>query len=103
MSYTLIGSCISPFVRKVMVTLIEKGIEFEHEQVNPFAAPEGYRDVSPLGLIPAFRHDDRVINDSTVICRYIERLHPEPAFYPSDPYDCAASRMVTGSWTRRWP
>jgi glutathione S-transferase len=94
MSYTLIGSSISPFVRKVMVTLIEKGIEFENEQVNPFAPPEGYRDVSPLGLIPAFRHDDRVINDSSVMCRYIERLHPEPALYPSDPYDCARAEWI---------
>ena len=94
MSYTVMGSPISPYVRKVMVFLKEKGVAFEHEDVNPFSPPEGYRQVSPLGRIPAFRHDDRVINDSSVICHYIERLHPTPAFYPQDPYDCARAEWI---------
>lgn len=94
MAYTVMGSSISPFVRKVMVFLAEKGVAYEHEDVNPFAPPEGYREVSPLGRIPAFRHDGRVVNDSSVICRYIERLHPTPAFYPSDPYQSARAEWV---------
>ena len=34
-------------------------------------------------------HDGRYINDSSVICEYLEKIHPEPALYPKDPYDCA--------------
>ena len=94
MTYTVIGSSISPFVRKVMVVLAEKGVPYEHEDVNPFAPPDGFREVSPLGRIPAFRHDDRIINDSSVICRYIERLHPTPAFYPADPYQSARAEWI---------
>lgn len=94
MGYTLLGSSISPFVRKVMVFLAEKDVPYAHEDVNPFAPPEGFRAVSPLGRIPAFRHDDRVVNDSSVICRYIERLHPSPAFYPADPYQSARAEWI---------
>lgn len=94
MAYTLMGSSISPFVRKVMVFLAEKGVPYEHQDVNPFSPPEGFREVSPLGRIPAFRHDDRVVNDSSIICRYIERLHPTPAFYPSDPYQSARAEWI---------
>lgn len=94
MSYTVIGSPISPYVRKVMVFLKEKGVAFEHEDVNPFSPPEGFREVSPLGRIPAFRHDGRIVNDSSIICHYIERLHPAPAFYPQDPYDCARAEWL---------
>lgn len=94
MSYTLIGSPISPFVRKVSVLLQEKGLEFEQEDVNPFAPPDGYRAISPLGKIPAFRHDDRIVNDSSVICRYIDRLNPSPSFYPADPFDCARAEWI---------
>jgi glutathione S-transferase len=94
MAYTVLGSPISPFVRKVMVYMTEKGIPFEHEDVNPFAPPDGFRDVSPLGRIPAFRHDDKVVNDSSIICRYVERLHPTPAFYPSDPYQSARAEWI---------
>ena len=84
MSYTLLGSFISPFVRKVAITLEEKGIDYTHEDINPFAPPEGFREISPLGKIPAFRDGDHTINDSSVICRYIERKVPTPAFYPGD-------------------
>jgi glutathione S-transferase len=94
MAYTVLGSPISPFVRKVMVFLAEKGVPYEHEDVNPFSPPDGFREVSPLGRIPAFRHDGRVVNDSSVICRYIERLHPAPAFYPSDPYQSARAEWL---------
>ena len=94
MAYTVAGSLVSPFVRKVQVLLREKGIPFEHDDVNPFAPPEGWRESSPLGKIPVLRHDDRVVNDSSVICRYIEQLHPSPALYPSDPYDCARAEWI---------
>lgn len=94
MAYTVIGSLVSPFVRKVQIVLHEKGIDFEHEDVNPFTPPADYRETSPLGKIPALRHDDRVVNDSSVICRYLEQLHPSPALYPSDPYECARAEWI---------
>jgi glutathione S-transferase len=89
MSLVVLGASASPFVRKVRVALAEKALEYELQPVNPFAPPEGWREVSPLGRIPAFRDGDRVINDSSVICAYLERRFPEPALYPSDAYDYA--------------
>jgi glutathione S-transferase len=47
------------------------------------------RKMSPLGKIPALRDGDRAFSDSSVICQYLERLHPEPAMYPKDPYEFA--------------
>ncbi|MDJ0866793.1 MAG: glutathione S-transferase family protein [Myxococcota bacterium] len=84
MSYTVIGGAVSPFVRKVRVALAEKGLAYELEQVNPFAPPEGFREISPLGRIPAFRDGDATLADSSVICAYLERRHPEPPLYPKD-------------------
>ncbi len=89
MALTVLGGGVSPFVRKVRVVLAEKGLDYQHEQVNPFTPPPGWRDVSPLGRIPAFRDGDRVINDSSVICAYLERRFPKPALYPSDDYEYA--------------
>jgi glutathione S-transferase len=76
MSLVVLGGSVSPFVRKVRVVLAEKGLDYEHEPVNPFAPPEGWREISPLGRIPAFKDGDRVINDSSVICQYVERRFP---------------------------
>jgi glutathione S-transferase len=86
---TLYGTFGSPFVRKVVVALGEKGVAFDHDPVPPFGQTAEYRKISPLGKIPAFRDGDRTLADSSVIIAYLERTHPEPALYPSDPYEFA--------------
>src|SRR5690242_6483351 len=60
----LFGASASPFVRKVRVVLAEE-------------------------KIPAWQDGDRSIADSSVICAYLERTHPEPRLYPADPYEYA--------------
>jgi len=89
MSLVVLGAGVSPFVRKVRTFLAEKGQAYAHEQVNPFSPPEGWRELSPLGKIPVLRDGERVINDSSVICQYLERRFPDPALYPRDDYDFA--------------
>lgn len=86
---TLYGAAASPFVRKVRIVLDEKGIAYEHDPVIPFNVSDDYRKISPLGKIPAFRDGDKTLADSSVICAYLERAHPTPALYPSDPYQYA--------------
>jgi glutathione S-transferase len=89
MSLVVLGGSVSPFVRKVRMVLAEKCLDYQHEQVNPYSPPPGYRDISPLGKIPAFKDGDRSLCDSSVICAYLEKRFPTPALYPSDPYDYA--------------
>ncbi|MBK8957112.1 MAG: glutathione S-transferase family protein [Proteobacteria bacterium] len=84
MTYKLLGANVSPFVRKVRVLLAEKGIAYDFEPVSPFAPPPNWRDVSPLGKIPAFMDGDKVVNDSTVICQYIERKNKAVPMLPAD-------------------
>jgi glutathione S-transferase len=85
----LYGAFGSPFVRKAVVALTEKGIAFEHEQTVPFGVSPEYKKISPLGKIPAYRDGDRTLADSSVIVAYLEKIKPEPSLYPSDPYDYA--------------
>jgi glutathione S-transferase len=84
------GVGASPFVRKVRVALAEKGIDYELNPVMPFAVSEEFRRISPLGKIPVLETEDcRYVNDSSVICDYLERTHPKPALYPTDHYERA--------------
>ena len=83
------GANASPFVRKVRVFLAEKNLPYQLEPVMPFKAGAEFRQISPLGRIPAYRDEQGALADSSVICAYLERTHPEPALYPSDPYDYA--------------
>lgn len=86
---TLYGVGLSPFVRKVRVLLAEKGVAYEHDPVLPFNVSAEYKAISPLGKVPAYRDEKGALADSSVICAYLERCHPTPALYPSDPYEYA--------------
>jgi glutathione S-transferase len=86
---TLYGIGISPFVRKVRIVLAEKGVAYEHDPVIPVNVSAEYKKISPLGKVPAYKDGDRALADSSVICAYLERTHPQPALYPSDPYEYA--------------
>ena len=90
---TLYGAPVSPFVRKVMVALAEKGIAYEHDPVVPAIVPAEFnrvsKDISPLGKIPAYRDGDFSVADSSVIIAYLERAKPSPALYPVDTRDYA--------------
>jgi glutathione S-transferase len=89
MAFKIIGNGLSPFVRKTRVFLAEKGIPYELEPLVPFGVSEEYKRKSPLGKIPCLEHDGRPLPDSSVICAYVEKVQPQPALYPSDPWDYA--------------
>ena len=86
---TLYGVSASPFVRKVRVALAEKGIAYDHDPVLPFNVSAEYKKISPLGKVPAYRDGDVTLADSSVIIAYLEKIKPQPALYPTDPYEYA--------------
>jgi glutathione S-transferase len=86
---TVYGVPISPFVRKVRVAMAEKSIAYDLDPVIPVNVSPEYRKISPLGKVPAFRDGDKTLADSSVIIAYLERTHPTPPLYPSDPYEYA--------------
>lgn len=80
------GAGPSPFVRKVRVTLLEKNVPYELNPVFPFGVSDEFKKISPLGKIPVLEDDGRTLPDSSVIVAYLERKHPTPSVYPTDPY-----------------
>ena len=81
---TIHGVPISVHTRKVLVTAIEKQLQFRNEPVIPFTPPAGWSDLSPTRKIPVITDGDFVLRNSAVICAYLERVHPSPALYPAD-------------------
>jgi glutathione S-transferase len=76
----------SPYVRKVRIAAIEKGLADRVELVvaNPWPDPAAVVSVNPLGKVPALVADDGlVLYDSPVICEYLDSLAPEPRLIPA--------------------
>lgn len=78
------GSVVSPFVRKLLGYLGEKGIDFELKGVGVGDPDPGFRAASPLGKMPAMVDGDYSLADSSAIIQYLEAKYPEPALIPVD-------------------
>lgn len=75
----------SPYSRKVRVTVLEKGLAGQVEDiiVSPLEDPAALLEANPLGKVPALRLDDgRCLYDSWVICEYLDSLAPSPCLIP---------------------
>ena len=79
------GFPLSPFVRKVVVAVKEKGLEAEIVPSNPSQPDEEFAAISPFHKIPAFRDGDFTLADSTAIVTYLDAKYPEPALLPASP------------------
>lgn len=81
----LIFSGASPYARKARVAAIETGLadQIEMLEINPWADPEGYRDINPVGKVPALVRDDGpALYQSNVVCEYLDacgetKIYPE--------------------------
>lgn len=80
----LIGSHASPYVRKVRVTLAEKGIQCPLVLENVWAADSRIQQTNPLGKVPCLILDDgSALYDSRVICEYLDGLKPGTPLIPA--------------------
>ncbi len=99
------GVNISPFVRKIRVTLAEKGLAYQLVPANPFAPSPEFLALTPLRKIPVLQDDTVTLPDSSVIVAYLERRYPEPSLLPQDPaqygralfYEEYADTLVAGA------
>lgn len=79
------GSLVSPFVRKLLAYLGEKGLDFELKGVGIGDPDPGFQAASPLGKMPAMNDDGFMLADSSAIIQYLEAKHPSPELIPADP------------------
>jgi glutathione S-transferase len=91
----------APNPRRVRIFLAEKGIQVPAEQVD-LAAQEHkspiFTALNPLQRVPVLALEDgTTIAESMAICRYFERLRPEPPLFGRGPKEEALVEM----WNRR--
>ncbi len=88
----IVGSFLSPYVRKVLVSLETKGVPYEVDPIVPFLGNDEFSALSPLRRVPVFVDDRVTLCDSTVICEYVEDRWPQPPLLPQDAVARARSR-----------
>jgi glutathione S-transferase len=94
MTTRIIGSFVSPYVRKVLACMNLKRIAYEVDPITPFFGNDEFERLSPLRRIPVLVEGDFSIGDSSVICAYLDEAYSGPALFPSDPKDRARARWI---------
>jgi glutathione S-transferase len=89
---TIIGSYVSPYVRKVLACLNLKRVDYEVDPITPFFGNDEFRSLSPLCRIPVLIDAEFSISDSSVICAYIDEAYPGHPLFPADAKDRARAR-----------
>ncbi|MET0428333.1 MAG: glutathione S-transferase family protein, partial [Microvirga sp.] len=69
------GTGYSPYVRKILVALAEKGVPYEHVPCMFHAPDAAFQAASPLGKIPAIDDDGFKLSESMAINLYLAKKH----------------------------
>ena len=84
---------------RVRIAMNLKGLDYDLVPVHLVRdggeqhRPE-YREVNPLGLVPALQHAGNTIVQSLAICEYLEELYPQVPLLPADAAERARVRAL---------
>ncbi|MFP3385632.1 MULTISPECIES: glutathione S-transferase family protein [Tritonibacter] len=88
---------LSPFCRKVRLSLAEKKIEVELVEERYWEKDADFLRRNPAAKVPVLRLDGMLMAESAAICEYIEETRPDPSLMPKTaPERLEVRRLV--SW-----
>jgi len=76
---------LSPFCRKVRLSLAEKRIECELVEEKYWEQSPDFLRRNPAGKVPILRIDDKTLTESAAICEYLEEAYPATSLMPKAP------------------
>lgn len=80
---------------RVLITLKEKGLDFQSRYVDVLGFEQHGPDFLKLnesGETPVLVEDGEPLNESSYICEYLDEAYPSPALMPADPLGRWAAR-----------
>ena len=75
---------LSPFCRKVRLSLAEKKLEVDLVEERYWERDPEFIRRNPAGKVPVLKINDLTLSESTPTCEYIEERYPEPPLLPKD-------------------
>jgi glutathione S-transferase len=76
---------LSPFCRKVRLSLAEHRLEVELVEERYWEPSADFLRRNPAGKVPVLRIDGLTLTESTAICEYVEETRPGASLIPGTP------------------
>jgi glutathione S-transferase len=97
----LYGGWFCPFVQRAWIALVEKKIEHQYVEINPYKKEPEFLALNPRGLVPALGLPDpprTVLYESSVVCEYLDERYADEAAHgrpllPGSAYERARARL----------
>jgi glutathione S-transferase len=90
----LINAKPSPFGRKVIIAMLEKGLPFEVQWDIPWHEDTSVGNWNPLEQLPILvAESGEVAYESSYILDWLETRYPRPALVPTDPEDLLRMKL----------
>ncbi|MCY4305008.1 MAG: glutathione S-transferase family protein [Aestuariivita sp.] len=87
---------LSPFCRKVRLTLAEKKIDVELVEERYWERNPEFLRRNPAGKVPVIKIDNMIMSESIAICEYINETIPDPPLMPQTPQERQEVRRLVG-------
>lgn len=82
-----------PYAHRTRLTLAEKGIDYQLNEIDLSNKPKRFLEISFYGKVPAILHGSVEIYESAIINEYLDEVFPEPSLRPKEPGRKAVLRM----------
>jgi glutathione S-transferase len=83
---TLHGPAFSTYVRSVRITLAEKGVAYDLNEINFLEGwPDGYEKLHPFMKVPVLEHGDLKLYETPAIMAYVNAAFDGPALLSEQP------------------
>lgn len=92
-----------PFAQRAWIALLEKGVEFEYVEQDPYNKTAEWLAVNPRGMVPALVHNGRVVYESSIVVEYIDEAWGDSGveLLPRDPFERAMLRILSDTISKR--
>lgn len=77
MKPTLYSAWFCPFAQRSWIALLEKGVDFEYIEQDPYDKTPEFLAINPRGLVPALVHENQVVIESGIINEFIDEAWPD--------------------------
>ena len=84
-----------PFAQRAWIALLEKGVEFEYIEQDPYNKTAEWLAINPRGMVPAILHKGKAVYESPICIEYVdEEWVTGRNILPFDTYQRARARIL---------